>query len=88
MYIIHEHSTVRVLIWYILVDFGKYAQSIYLAPRIILISAIIFIGCTLIDLIRIAIYSILKKIPCVKCLVDKINIYMDKVNKKVVKMIE
>ncbi|MCI9275894.1 MAG: acyltransferase [Clostridia bacterium] len=88
VYIIHEHSTVRVLIWYILVDFGKYAQSIYLAPRIILISAIIFIGCTLIDLIRIAIYSILKKIPCVKCLVDKINIYMDKVNKKVVKMIE
>lgn len=49
----------------------------------ILIIFAVFATCMIIDLIRRGIYDLLKKIPIVYKLIEKINYKFDKINEKV-----
>lgn len=60
-----------------------FKDSIWMLPRMILIIFAVFATCMIIDLIRRGIYDLLKKIPIVYKLIEKINYKFDKINEKV-----
>ncbi|MBR3630536.1 MAG: acyltransferase [Oscillospiraceae bacterium] len=61
VYLIHEHDYVRPFLWKTLFRNASFSESKYLIPYTFLVLAIVYAGCTLIELIRI---YVLEK-PCI-----------------------
>ena len=52
VYLIHDSETIRYLLWHELFKNAQYQESIHLIPYSIIVTAIVYVVCTLIDLLR------------------------------------
>ena len=82
IYIIHENVNIRDTMW---LQFGtmNYANSWVMIPHILLSIISVFITCLLIDLIRRGLYYLIKKIPFVISVIEKLNMVLNKCNTKI-----
>ena len=87
IYLIHENINNRGL-WTELANPVQYNNSFFLIPYILLIVLCVFVICLIIDLIRIGLYKLIKRIPIVKAFIDKLNGKIDMINQKLSDFLE
>lgn len=52
VYLIHENSIIRHLLWIEVFKNAQYQDSTFLIPYSIIVTAVVYVGCTIIDLLR------------------------------------
>ena len=52
VYIIHDSAIIRPLLWHELFKNAQYQDSVFLIPYSIIVVAIVYVACTLIDILR------------------------------------
>ena len=82
VYLIHENTYARSLIWHTLLHTERFPDSIIALPLMILIVSLLFLGCMMLDSIRELFFVCLKKSRTCRFVMDKIDSLVYKPFKK------
>ena len=72
VFLIHENDCIRKWLWQDIFKLGSYSNSNVLIPYTILVVAIVFVGCTIIELLRRYSIELLSK-PLIRFTSEKID---------------
>lgn len=81
VYLIHYNVNINYMWLYF--NISKYYNSIFLLPYIIFLILVVFVVCLFIDIILRKLYSLIKRIRVIKRSINKNNLFIDKINKKI-----